>query len=47
MKTVYVLMEEVDIVGVYATKLMAQDDAIKYELRNYTISECTLKGEPK
>jgi hypothetical protein len=40
-------MEEVDIVGVYATRELAQNDAIKYELRNYTINQCCLKGEPQ
>lgn len=40
--TVYLLMEEVDPIGVYHHKLDAQNDAIKYELHNYTITELEL-----
>ena len=40
--TVYLLMEEIDPIGVYHHKLDAQNDAIKYELHNYTITELEL-----
>jgi len=36
-KLVYILMEEVDPIAVYYTKLDAQNAAIKYELHNYII----------
>ena len=43
MKKVYVLMEEVDLIGVYQSREYAQSDANLYGLRNYTITETTLK----
>ena len=36
-KLVYVLMEEVDPIAVYYRKIDAQNDAIKYQLHNWTI----------
>jgi len=36
-KLVYILMEEMDPIAVYHTKLDAQNAAIEYSLRNYTI----------
>lgn len=36
---VYVLMREVDIVGVYASRLKAEAVALKYDLFNWIIHE--------
>ena len=41
-ETVYVLMEEVDVLAVYRKKIDAQNAAIKHELHNYTIIETEL-----
>lgn len=41
-ETVYVLMEEVDVLAVYHKKIDAQNAAIKHELHNYTIIETEL-----
>ena len=43
MKKVYVLMEEVDLIAVYQSREYAESDAKLYGLRNYTITESTLK----
>lgn len=41
--TVYVLCEEVDVIGVYKTRQEALDDALKCELFNWFIVEKELK----
>jgi hypothetical protein len=40
---VYILCEEVDIIGVYRTREAAEADAKKYELFNYYIDVKELK----
>jgi hypothetical protein len=42
---VFILSEEVDIIGVYYTFEEAQNDVEKYDLLNWTIIEKTLKGK--
>lgn len=44
---VFILSEEVDIIGVYYTSEEARADAEKYDLFNWTIIEKTLKGKSK
>jgi hypothetical protein len=36
---VYILVEEVDIIGVYKTRQQALNDALRHELRNWFIDE--------
>ena len=43
MITVYILCEEVDIIGVYKTRQEALNDALRYELNNWFIDEKELK----
>ena len=43
MLTVYILCEEVDIIGVYKTRQEALNDALRYELHNWFIDEKELK----
>ena len=43
MLTVYILCEEVDIIGVYKTRQEALNDALRYELKNWFIDEKDLK----
>ena len=40
---VYILVEEVDIIGVYKTRQEALNDALRYELNNWFIDEKDLK----
>jgi hypothetical protein len=40
--TVYLLMDEVDPIGVYYNKIDAQNAAITYDFLNYTITEMEL-----
>ena len=42
---VFILSEEVDIIGVYYTFEEARADVEKYDLLNWTIIEKTLKGK--
>ena len=42
---VFILSEEVDIIGVYYTSEEARADAEKYDLLNWTIIQKTLKGK--
>jgi len=41
--TIYILCEEVDIIGVYKTRQEALNDALRYELHNWFIDEKELK----
>jgi hypothetical protein len=41
--TVYILVEEVDIIGVYKTRQEALNDALRYELRNWFVDSKELK----
>ena len=41
--TVYILVEEVDIIGVYKTRHEALNDALRYELHNWFIDSKELK----
>ena len=43
MITVYILVEEVDIIGVYKNRQEALNDALRYELHNWFIDEKELK----
>ena len=43
MLTIYILCEEVDIIGVYKTRQEALNDALRYELHNWFIDEKDLK----
>jgi len=40
---VYILVEEVDIIGVYKTRQEALNDALRYELKNWFVDEKDLK----
>ena len=40
---VYILVEEVDIIGVYKNRQEALNDALRYELHNWFIDEKDLK----
>jgi len=43
MITVYILVEEVDIIGVNKNRQEALNDALRYELHNWFIDEKELK----
>lgn len=42
---VFVLMEEVDVIGVFATEELAHKNASELDLTNYTIEEVNFYGE--